>query len=176
MSEKVKRKIQISVIGDADAAEDNLKLAYELGKLIARKGLILVCGGRTGVMEAACKGAFDEDPNSIRVGILPSGSKEEANPYCNVVIPTGIGFARNSIDVLAGDGVIAIGGRAGTLSELAFAWAYKKPIVVLEGSGGWSSKLANKRIDDRRDDIIYSAKTPKEALEKLLSLIEKKGD
>lgn len=175
IDKKLERKIQISVIGDADASEENLKLAYDLGRLIAKKGIVLICGGRTGIMEAVCKGAFDEDPNSIRVGILPSSSKDEANQYCNVIIPTGIGAARNFINVLAGDGVIAIGGRAGTLSELAFAWIYNKPIVVLERSGGWSSILANKRIDDRRNDVIHGAETPEEALNKILSLIMHKS-
>lgn len=165
------RLIQITVIGESETTEENKKLAYELGRLIARRKLVLICGGRTGVMEMVCKGAMDENPNSIRIAILPSEFKEEANPYCNIVIPTGIGFARNVINVLAGDGIIAIGGRAGTLSELAFAWVYGKPIVVLEGSGGWSNTLANKKIDDRRPDKIYAVRKPEEALDLLLKLI-----
>ena len=159
--------MQVTVIGDSNTNEKNYKIAYELGKILAKEGIIVINGGRGGIMEAICKGV--KEMNGISVCILPSEDKREANKYCSIVIPTGIGFARNSINVLAGDGVIAIGGRAGTLSELAFAWIYNKPIVVIEDTNGWSNRLKNQKIDDRRTDIIYSATTPKEAVE--LSLI-----
>lgn len=87
----------------------------------------------------------------------------------DVAIPTGIGWARNSVDVLAGDIVIAIGGRAGTLSELAFAWRYNKPIIAVPNFGGWAKRLAGARIDDRRSDHIYVAKT----VDEVISLVKK---
>ena len=161
---------QIGVIGDSDDDETRNKVAEEVGRWIAKKGHILICGGRGGVMMAACKGAFEE--GGITVGILPSMLKEEANPYCKIVIPTGMGYIRNGLNVLAMDGVIVIGGKAGTLSEIAYAWVYNKPIVAFSNIEGWSSKLAGQKIDYRRNDIIYPVKSPKEAVNKIIELIE----
>ena len=151
-------RIMIAVIGDSETEnQEELKFAEQVGELIAKKGYILVCGGRGGVMEAAARGA--KRAGGITVGILPGYTKEEANPFIDVVILTGIGWARNQIVVLSADAVIAIGGRSGTLSEIAYAWMYNKPICAIIGFGGWSEKLAGKRIDDRRSDIIYVART-----------------
>lgn len=162
---------QIGVIGDSKDDPKRNQIAEEVGRLIAEKSHILVCGGRDGVMKAACKGAIEN--GGITVGIIPSADPSEANPYCKIVIPTGMGFTRNGINVLAMDGVIVIGGRAGTLSEIAFAWAYYKPIVAFSNVDGWSSKLAGKKIDERREDIIYPVTTPEEAVNKIIELIEK---
>ena len=161
--------MQITVIGDSVATKENYQIAYELGKLLAKEKFIVINGGRGGVMEAVCKGV--QEVGGISVCILPSENKHEANKYCSIIIPSGIGFARNSINILAGDGIIAIGGRAGTLSEIAFAWIYNKPIVVLDKTNGWSEKLKNQRLDDRRTDIIYSATTPEEAVSKIKELL-----
>ncbi len=148
----------IAVVGDSETDNlEELKFAEKVGKLIAKKGFVLVCGGRGGVMEAAARGA--KRVGGITVGILPGFTKEEANPFIDIVVLTGIGWARNQIVVLSADAVIAIGGRSGTLSEIAYAWMYNKPICAVIGFGGWSEKLAGKRIDDRRNDMIYVAKT-----------------
>jgi uncharacterized protein (TIGR00725 family) len=151
-------------------------LAREVGAAVARSGATLVCGGMDGVMHAACMGAAEArtlagGQGGLIVGITPTARKADANPYCDVVIPTGLGPARNSVVVLAGDAVILIGGGAGTLTEAAFAWQYGKPIVALVPSGGWAASLAGQGIDDRRADWIVAAQTPADAVQRALELI-----
>jgi len=126
-------------------------------------------------MEAACRGAAEAraagEGSGIIVGILPGKSREEANRYCDVVIPTGLGFARNAIVALAGDAVILVGGGSGTLSEAALAWQFGKPVVALEPSGGWAAELAGRALDDRRKDVIVPASSPEEAVAIAVRLI-----
>ncbi|MFH1223718.1 MAG: TIGR00725 family protein, partial [Pseudomonadota bacterium] len=147
----------VGIIGDS---LENIKLnniAKEMGKLVALAGYTLVTGGRFGVMGAASKGArtIDQRPDTSRViGILPGFDKSEANEYVDYIIPTGIGWARNQITVLASDVVVAIGGGAGTLCEMSYAWAYNKPVIAFDEVGGWSEKLSGKKIDDKRKDNI----------------------
>ncbi|MEN3033529.1 MAG: TIGR00725 family protein [Aquificaceae bacterium] len=118
---------QISVIGSSNAKEEELEFAFNLGRLIAREGYTLICGGRGGVMEAVCKGCFIE--GGITVGILPDYEAFDANRYLKVVVKTGLGWARNALVVASGDVVVAIGGSYGTLSEIAYAFILKKPII-----------------------------------------------
>jgi uncharacterized protein (TIGR00725 family) len=169
---KNKFKGTISVIGSSQIDSKTEKLANELGRLLARNNYAVVCGGLSGVMEAVCKGAKQE--SGFTIGIIPYKDKRLANKYIDVVIPVPFSQARNIVVVLSGDAVVAIAGKAGTLSEICFAWIYEKPIVALTGVvEGWSSKMAGKRIDDRRSDTIYGAKTAQEAVEKLNELFEK---
>ena len=164
-------KILIGVIGDSETTNPKeLEFAEKLGKALAKKGYVIISGGRGGIMEAVAKGA--KKGGGITVGILPWTSKKDANPYTDIVIPTGLGWARNSIVPLAADVVVAIGGKAGTLSELAFAWLYDKPIICVKGFGGWSEILAGKKIDDRRDDIIYAASSVDEVLQIIEQIID----
>jgi len=79
---------------------------------------------------------------------------DDANPWCSIVIPTGLGHARNVMTALAADMIIAVGGGAGTLSELCFAWIHGRPIYVMEGSGGWSDRLAGEALDSRNTSTI----------------------
>ncbi len=125
---------QVVVIGSSDASE-YLEESYEIGRYIARNGWALITGGRGGVMEAASRGASVEE--GVVVGVIPDTAFSGANSYCTIVIPTGIGFARNVINALSGDVIIAIGGKYGTLSELAFARQYRKPIICCTFAGGW---------------------------------------
>ncbi|MFN7065249.1 MAG: TIGR00725 family protein [Aquificaceae bacterium] len=118
---------QVAVIGSSRAKQEEYKLAYELGREIAKRGWLVVCGGRGGVMEAVCKGAKEE--GGITVGILPSYEGEEANPYVDIRIRTGMGWNRNPLVVASGDVVVAIGGNWGTLSEIAYALILEKPII-----------------------------------------------
>jgi uncharacterized protein (TIGR00725 family) len=159
---KLIRRI-ISVIGGSDSNPDILKLAEQVGEEIAKRGVALVCGGLGGVMEAACRGAKKHD--GLTIGILPTEMKEHANQFVDIAIPTGIGYARNFLVARAGDAVIAIDGSAGTLSEIAIAWFSDRPIVALAKSGGWAERIAGTKIDDRRSDVVYSAETPKEAVQ-----------
>ncbi|MFW9805927.1 MAG: TIGR00725 family protein [Candidatus Thorarchaeota archaeon] len=153
----------ISVIGGSDCSPINLELAEKVGAEIAKRGAILACGGLGGVMEAACKGAKNEGGQTL--GILPTDSKEHANEFVDIAVPTGLGYARNFLVAKTGDAVIAIDGQAGTLSEMAIAWFSEKPIVALVPSGGWAAKLAGERIDERREDSVYAARTPQEAVD-----------
>ena len=113
-------------------------------------------------MEAACRGA--KTHGGLTIGILPSNSKEDANPHVDIALPTGLGYARNFLVAKSSDAVIAIGGAAGTLSEIAIAWFSDRPIVAVVGSGGWAEKLADSRIDERREDRVYAASSAEEAL------------
>lgn len=109
----------VSVIGSSVASDEEYKIAYELGLELAKRKLLVVCGGRGGVMEAVCKGT--SEGGGLNVGILPSYGGEEANPFVGIKIKTGMQWNRNSIVVASGDMVVAIGGHWGTLSEIAYA-------------------------------------------------------
>jgi len=140
--------MNIAVVGGHKCSKKIYQIAEEVGSLIAEQGWILVCGGRTGVMEAACKGAKKQ--NGLTVGILPSSNGEDANKYVDVKIPTGLGYARNILVVRSSDVVIAISGEYGTLSEIAFAFNEEKPIVGIdtwEIEGIKKVKTAQKAID-----------------------------
>ena len=119
-------------MGAGTATDPVRRVAEETGRLLAEAGAIVVTGGRTGVMEAASKGA--REAGGLTLGILPGGNRSEANPYVQVAVPTGMGEARNALVVRAADGVIAIGGEWGTLSEIALARKGGKPVV---GIGSW---------------------------------------
>ena len=148
------RNKQVVVIGGSQDTE-NHDTAYRIGEHIARKGYTLITGGRGGIMESASRGAYESGGTVI--GILPSAGLDDANRYCTVVIPTGIGYARNVINVLCADIIIAVGGKAGTLTELAYAWNYKKPIIACTFIKGWSSSLPEQGIDDREGGRVFRA-------------------
>ena len=136
----------IGIIGSSRATKQVKDAAYEVGRYVIKSGYSLVCGGLGGVMEAACRGAFEEaGENSGRIiGILPGTLKSDANPYVDINIPTGMGHARNMIIACCSDAVIALSGESGTLSEIAMAWQYGKPIVVIEKLPGTSCGLIGK--------------------------------
>ncbi len=161
----------VSVIGGSEVNKDIRDKAIEIGRLIAKNNYAIACGGLSGVMEAVCKGA--KENGGFTIGIVPSIDKFMANKYVDLVIPCPFSQARNIVVVLTGDVCLAIGGKAGTLSEISFAWIYLKPIVALTDVEGWSSKIANQKLDDRRTDMIYGVKTPQEAIEKINQLFEK---
>ncbi len=146
------RFAQAALVGDSDASYDNLAVAEEAGEMLARRGITLITGGRGGVMEAASRGAARA--GGLTVGITPGTDARAANPWCDVVLPTGLGHARNVLTALAGDFVVAVGGGAGTLSELCLAWIHGRPIYVLRGSGGWSDRLAGGALDHRASSVI----------------------
>ena len=127
----MERKI-IGVIGAGEAGEELLQNAEETGRLIARHGFILVCGGLGGVMEAAAKGA--KEGGGTTVGILPQADRHTANPYIDIPVATGFGEGRNVIIIRTADILIAIGGEYGTLSEIAFALKMRKTVISL---GSW---------------------------------------
>ncbi len=142
----------VAVIGGAQCSEQEAAWAEAVGRLLAQQGLGVVCGGRGGVMAAACKGA--NQMGGVTVGLLPGEDEGEANPWVQIVLPTGLGEARNALVVRAGVGVIAIGGGYGTLSELAFALKWGKPVA---GLGTW--ELPG----------VYAATSPEDAVQYVLA-------
>lgn len=159
------RQTIISVIGASSPTPEVLAVAEQVGREIARRGYGLACGGLGGVMEAACRGAKEE--GGLTIGILPGKHKTDANEFVDICIPTNIGYARNTMVVLAGDAAIAVGGGAGTLSEICYSWVFKKPVVAMTGIPGWSARMAGERIDPSRTDQVMSAATAAEALDLL---------
>jgi uncharacterized protein (TIGR00725 family) len=125
----VARARQISVIGGAEGSDELLRQAEAVGRGIAEADAVLVCGGRGGVMEAASRGA--SEAGGTVIGVLPTSSLEDANPFVTYAVATGIGHARNLAVVGSGDAVIAIGGEWGTLSEIAFARRLGRPVIAL---------------------------------------------
>ncbi|MEO0301462.1 MAG: TIGR00725 family protein [candidate division WOR-3 bacterium] len=120
----------IGVIGGSTCTKEIYEIAYEVGKNIAKSGNILICGGLSGVMEAACRGAYEA--GGLTIGILPGDSKEESNKWVKIPIITGMGMARNVIIVKSSDAVIAIDGEYGTLMELAICSKLNKPLVKIK--------------------------------------------
>jgi uncharacterized protein (TIGR00725 family) len=126
---KVSRRPIIAVLGGRHCDAKAYNLAYEVGRLIAESKAILLCGGRSGVMEAACKGATEN--GGLTIAILPDNDASKANPWVQIAIPTGLGIARNSIIVRSCDAAIAIGGKYGTLSEIAYCLQTATPVCAL---------------------------------------------
>lgn len=151
------RRPQVAIIGSSEADDALMKLAYEAGVVVAKVGAALVTGGRDGIMDAASKGCAEA--GGIVIAVVPGTSMDEANGHSHYVIPTGLGWARNVITAIAGDVILAIGGAAGTLSEIAFAWMYDRPIIALSAGGGWAARLAGECIDHRRADKIVDCRT-----------------
>jgi len=130
---------------DPNLSEFALKVAEEIGYLIAKKGAALICGGGGGIMEAACRGAKMAD--GLTIGILPE-DKAYANPFLDVGLTTHIGRARNYVLVRSADAVIGIAGRWGTLNEIALSLNVGKPTVVVRGTGGWADILSSDEIQN----------------------------
>ena len=161
------RRPQIAVIGAGEGDEQLMSLARALGRALCDRGWRIVCGGLEGVMEAAAEGARSSDRASGAdvIGVLPGLEAADANRFVDVVIPTGMNMARNVIVVASADVVVALGGGAGTLSELAIAWQLGKPIVALACAEGWAAELAGRSIDGRRGDRVHRAEDVEGAVE-----------
>jgi len=147
-----------------------LDVAERVGRGIAQCGGVLVCGGRGGVMQAACKGAKEMD--GVTVGLLPD-SKDEANEFVDIPLATGLGMRRNFLVVSAADVVIAIGGRWGTLSEISFAMIFQIPVVLVAGTGGCVDELASGNLMKESESRLYVAGSAEEAVEKAFALCRK---
>ena len=165
------KKFQILIIGNNDngCTPELENIAYQTGAEVAKSNSILITGGLGGVMKAASKGA--KDSGGLTVGIIPQNDKSEANEFCDIIIPTGIGLMRDFLNVLSADGVIAIGGGSGTLSEICAAYMYSKPIVVLKNSGGTATKFTDQYLDHRKNVKIIGVETPKDAVELIFEKI-----
>jgi len=165
------KKRQILVIGNNTngCTPKHEQIAYDVGTEIAKSGSVLVTGGLGGVMNAASHGAHDA--NGLTVGIIPQADASEANEYCDVVIPTGMGLTRDYLNALAADGVIVIGGGSGTLSETCASYMYKKPIVAIRNLNGSVEKYIDGYIDHRENIQIIGVDSAQEAVKKILELI-----
>ena len=156
----------VAVFGPGHPSREEYNLAAEVGRLLARRGVALVCGGLYGVMEAACMGAKEE--GGLTVGILRTYNRNDANPYVDVVLPTGLGDGRNVLVATAGEAAIAVGGKLGTLSEIALALKHGIPVVGLRT---W--KLDRDTLFDR---MLPHARSAEEAVEMALSMAAERND
>jgi hypothetical protein len=162
----LRNRPRIGVMGPSACGPHPLHLAAEVGRLIARNGAILICGGRGGVMEAAACGAKEE--GGVTVGVLPGSSASHANPYIDIPVVTGMGDARNCINVLTSQAIIAIHGSYGTLSEIALALKCGTPVIALET---WSLIPPGPGLPPE----IILAETPQDAVEAALAAIRRRG-
>ena len=161
----------IGIIGPGASLCSNeiYHFGIEIGKLISKYNFNIVCGGLGGIMESVCKGAKENKTSATKtIGILPSENKNDANKYIDIIIPSGMGIARNLLIVNSSDILIAIGGGSGTLSELAFAWQKNKIVLCVAQFDGWAAKLAGKNIDKRYNNLMIKVNTLKE-IESFLS-------
>jgi uncharacterized protein (TIGR00725 family) len=170
----------IAIIGDSvvTPGDSRDQFAESLGRLIIDQGWRVQTGGLGGVMEAACRGARSStrcQPGST-IGILPGRDREDANPHVDVVIPTGLGHGRNLLVVQA-EAVVAVGGGAGTLSEIAMAWMHLRLIIAKRGEG-WAGRLADQRVDERArytevpEDRVYGVDRAEEAIGVIVKYLE----
>ena len=149
------QKITISVVGGHDKDAEVEDIAHKVGILVAKVEAVLICGGLGGVMEAASRGA--KEAGGTTIGILPGKDKADANPYIDIALPSGIGYARNNVVACSADIIIALPGSDGTSSEISYGLVYKRPVIDL---GGWN-----------RDGMI-KVKDVQDAEEKIRGLIK----
>jgi len=166
------RRPVIAVVGDAKLSETSPAyiLTHNIGQALVEAGYRVLTGGLGGVMEAALRGARSSRlyaPGDT-IGVLPGFDPDDANQFADVIIPTGLDHARNSI-VASADALVAVGGGAGTLSEICFAWMHNRLIIGMRVDG-WSCNLADQRVDQRQrypeipDDRVYGANTEKDVI------------
>ena len=152
--------MMVSVIGASNPTSHAKQLALQVGRELAIRGAIIVCGGLSGIMESVSEGA--KSAGGTTIGILPGVDHIEANKWIDIPICTGVGYARNVIVVLSGRVVIAIDGAYGTLSEIAHALSMNIPVV---GIDTWKFS-----INGNADHRIVIAENPVDAVEKALDL------
>ena len=166
---------QIAVIGYSEDGflPEHGRAAYLVGRCVAQSGSVLITGGLGGVMEEACRGAYEA--GGMTVGIIPQDDAASANRYCQVVVPSGMGMTRDFLNALAADGLVIVGGGVGTLSEACAAYMHGKPTVAVLGTGGVADAYAGKHLDHRERGRIVGAPTPGEAVRALVDMIGQKG-
>lgn len=146
----------IAVVGGGSCSAEVAKLAEEVGRGLAEQGAVLMCGGLGGVMEAACRGA--KSAGGLTIGVLPGDNRHSANPYVDIPIVTGMGYARNVIIARSAQAVVAVDGSYGTLSEIAHALQSGVPVI---GLGTWSLSLQG-----QEDSSVVPAQSSGEAVRK----------
>ena len=153
------RPLYVAVVGSGEATGELYEKAQEVGRLVASRGGIVVCGGLSGVMEAAARGATEA--GGVAIGILPDEDRERANSYLSYFMAMGTGQARNLAVVCSGDVIVAVGGEYGTLSEIGLALKVGRPVVVLES---W----------DLGRHVVVAA-SPEEAVERAFETVRGTG-
>lgn len=148
----VSRNRQVCVLGSAEPGSNAFNLAAQAGELIARLGITLVSGCGSPATRVAAERALAA--GGTVVSIIPSDDINLKDWPCSVLIPCGMGDARNLLMALAGDACLVIGGRAGTISEVCLAWLHRRPLLPLTGCGGWSDRLEQYPPDERRNSPI----------------------
>ncbi len=164
--------LKIGIIGRSQRGSEELPAAMlasaaEIGRLVAGHGAALVNGGMGGVMEHSARGA--RKAGGLTVGFLPGSDEKDANPYMDLVFATGMGTLRNLLTARCCDSIIMIGGGVGTLNEVTLAYDSGVPVVVLEGSTGWSDRLRSTLydehyLDERRVVAVTYASSPVDAV------------
>ena len=155
----------IGVMGGGTASPNDLEIAYQLGGLIAQNGWVLLNGGRrAGIMEASAKGAKSQ--GGLTVGILPDESRRGTSSFIDIPVLTGMGNARNCINVLSSDVVVACPGGAGTLSEIALALKVRRPVILLNFNAG------NAFDSYTEQGLLHHATTPEEVVELIKKLLK----
>jgi len=157
------RAVWVAVVGPGSATADEEAAAQAVGAAVGEADAVLVCGGRGGAMEAACRGA--RDSGGTTVGLLPGLDRAEANEFVDIAIPTGLGELRNGLVVRAADAVVAVAGEYGTLSEVGFALKAGKPVV---GLGTWELRRAGE-VDPGIEVVEDPAAAVARALERAAS-------
>lgn len=167
------RKLQIAVIGYNSDKSNSLtdKIAYQVGREIAKADVALICGGLGGVMENACKGA--KEHGGLTVGIIPQEDFTYANNFCDIVIASGIGYARDFIVATSADGIIVVGGGVGTLLELCVGYMLKKTIVTIPSTGGTAEIYSGKYLDERKRILILAASDAESAVQLIVNSSKK---
>ncbi len=152
---------QVAVVGPAEARDRDLAAAREVGALLAARGVVVLCGGLGGVMQAVAEGAASH--GGVSIGFLPGPDRSAGNAFLTYAFSTGLGQARNLVLANSCDAMIAIGGGWGTLSEIALAMRHGKPVVVLDG---W--EFASPQPGDGNEPIRVAS--PPDAVDQALEL------
>nr|WP_315493960.1 Rossmann fold nucleotide-binding protein [uncultured Rhodoferax sp.] len=166
--QKLLRRKQVCVLGSAEPGSAAYDLAGQAGELMARLGITVVSGCGSPATRFAAERAMAA--GGTVVSIIPEGEMPAADWPATVVIPSGVGDARNLLMALAGDACLVIGGRAGTISEVCLAWLHKRPLLPLTGCGGWSDGLEQNPPDERKNSPILPWASAQELEQRLRSL------
>jgi uncharacterized protein (TIGR00725 family) len=166
------RKLQIAVLGSSKiiCTKKQYEYAEKAGEELAKRDCLVLTGGGLGVMEAALKGA--KKYGGLTLAIVPWEDKERVNDYADVVVATGIGWSRNAINLNSCDGCIVVGGGAGTLNEVTYAYMQSKLTVCITPSGGMAKEISDTYFDIRKTTKIHGAKNALDAVELLMKLIK----
>lgn len=171
------RRPLAAVIGSARGDDGGLADAHELGRALVDIGFRVATGGLGGIMDAALHGARSSTRyrEGDTVAFLPTYGETGVSAAADIVLRTGLQHARNVVMIASADVVLAIGGRAGTLTELALAWELSRPVIAVGTSAGWATELAGRALDDRRTDKVHGPLVAGGAAQLAWALVDSAG-